>query len=160
MTRSFRFACSIVATWLLTAGLLINSASAQQSSELDAVKAADQALYAAFSARDINAMEKVWANTSDAQILGPRNKSFVAGWDNIKKGLEGLFATFPELNVSITEPRFVVVGTVAWVTGIEQAQRKDKAGTSSGGSNLVTNIFQKQDGRWLLVHHHSSLMPQ
>ena len=37
-------------------------AAAQQSSEIDAVKAANQAFYSAFSARDVTAMQKVWSS--------------------------------------------------------------------------------------------------
>jgi hypothetical protein len=39
------------------------------------------------------------------------------------------------------EPHIKIVEVVAWATGIEQVQRKDKAGTTSSAKNLVTNIF-------------------
>jgi ketosteroid isomerase-like protein len=52
------------------------------------------------------------------------------------------------------------VGDIAWVSGIEKAKRKNKAGETSSGSNMGTSIFQKQDGRWFMVYHHASPMPQ
>ena len=150
--------------WLLAVmwvTFLINgSAVAQQQSEMDAVKAANQAFYAALSARDISAMQKVWSSDADTQNLGPRDKAFTVGWDTMKNGFGRLFDSLAELNVSMTEPRIKIVGSVAWASGIEQAQRKDKTGATSSGTNLATNIFQNQDGRWLMVHHHASLMPQ
>jgi ketosteroid isomerase-like protein len=97
---------------------------------------------------------------SDIQNLGPRDRAFTTGWDTLQKGFGRLFDNFPELKVTMQEPRIKIVGTAAWASGIEKAQRKDKAGAASSGDNLVTNIFQKQDGRWLMVHHHASLMPQ
>jgi ketosteroid isomerase-like protein len=132
---------------------------AQPQSEMDAVKAANQAFYAALSACDVAAMKKVWSSDADVQNIGPRSKIIPVGWDNIQKGVEGTFDSFPELKVSM-EPRIRIVGTVAWASGIEQTQRKDKTGASDSGANLATNVFQKQDDRWLMVHHHASLMPQ
>jgi SnoaL-like domain len=56
--------------------LLIGSAAAEpQSSETDSVKAANQAFYSAFSARDIAAMQKVWSSDAGIQNIGPTNKS-------------------------------------------------------------------------------------
>lgn len=152
---------SISASWFLLVAILISgSAVAQQQSEMAAVKAANQAFYAALSARDVVAMQKVWSSDPEIQNIGPRNKTITVGWDNIKKGFEGTFDSFPELKVSMMEPRLKIVGAVAWVSGIEQAQRKDKTGASISGANLATGIFQKQDGRWLLVYHHASVIPQ
>ena len=144
---------------VLLCTLLIGGVAAEQSSEIDAVKAANQAFYSAFSARDVAAMQKVWSSNADIQNIGPTNKSVTVGWDKMGKGFEGLFDTFPELNASM-EPQIKIVGVVAWATGIEQVQRKDKAGVSSSARNLVTNIFQNQDGHWLMVHHHASPIPQ
>jgi ketosteroid isomerase-like protein len=149
--------------WLLAlilVALLNGSAIAQQQSEIDAVKTANQAFYTALSARDVASMQKVWSSDADIQNLGPRDKAFTVGWDTMKNGFGRLFDSLAELNVSMAEPRVKIVGSVAWASGIEQAQRKDKKGATSNGTNLATNIFQKQDGRWLMVHHHASLMPQ
>jgi ketosteroid isomerase-like protein len=140
--------------------LLMGSVAAEPaSSETDAVKAANQAFYSAFSTRDVAAMQKVWSSDADIQNIGPTNKSVTVGWDKIGKGFQTLFAAFPELK-STMEPDIKIVGAVAWTTGIEQVQRKDKAGAISSASNLATNIFQKQDGHWLMVHHHASRIPQ
>lgn len=145
---------------LLVAGILVSgSAGGQQPSDLDAVKAANQAFYTALSGRDVAAMQKVWSSDPGITNIGPGSKTVAVGWDAIGKGFEGTRDAFPELKVTM-EPRVQIVGAVAWTSGIEQTQRKDKAGVASTGANLATNIFQKQDGRWLMVHHHASRMPQ
>jgi ketosteroid isomerase-like protein len=157
---SYRNAKLIISAWLFFATLLIvGSVAAQQQSEIDAVKAANQAFYTAFSARDIAAMQKVWSSDADIQNIGPRYKTFAVGGDTINKRYDDLFNASLELKVSM-EPRIKIAEAVAWASGIEQIQRKDKAGATSSGTNLATNIFQKQDGRWLMVHHHASAMPQ
>jgi hypothetical protein len=60
---------------------------AQQGSDIDAVKATNQAFYAALSARDISAMQKVWSSDADIQNIGPVSKAAAVGWDDIKKVL-------------------------------------------------------------------------
>jgi SnoaL-like domain len=71
--------------WLLIGGILISdSVAAQQQSEMDAVKAANQAFYAALSAGDVAAMQKVWSSDSDIQNIGPRSKAVAVGWNSIK----------------------------------------------------------------------------
>jgi ketosteroid isomerase-like protein len=150
----------IVSAWFLIGGILVSgSVVAQQASDIEAVKAANQAFYTALSAGDVAAMQKVWSSDPDIQNIGPRAKAAAVGWESIGKGFERTRDAFPELNVSM-KPRIKIVGAVAWTSGIEQTQRKDKAGVVSSGENLATNIFEKQDGRWLMVYHHASLMPQ
>jgi hypothetical protein len=46
-------------------------AVAQQAADMDTVKAANQAFYAALSALDIGAMQKVWCADADIQNIGP-----------------------------------------------------------------------------------------
>jgi len=58
------------------------------------------------------------------------------------------------------QPLIKVNGSVAWVSGIEHAEGKDKTGVAFSRSNLVTNIFEKRAAVWLMVHHHASRMPQ
>jgi ketosteroid isomerase-like protein len=139
-----------------------STASAQKAkgSEVDAVKAANEAFYTALSARNISAIQKVWSKDADIQNIGPRSKVADVGWAAQKKGYEQVFDAFPELKVSMPEPRIKVNGSTAWVSGIENAQRKTKAGDSVKGTNLGTSIFAKQGGRWVMVYHHASAVPQ
>jgi ketosteroid isomerase-like protein len=141
--------------------LATTTASAQKGkSELDAVKAANEAFYAALSKRDVGAIQKTWSSDADIQNIGPRSKSADIGWDAHKKGYEVVFDAFPELKVSMPEPRIKVNGSTAWVSGIEHAERKTKKGESVKGQNLGTSIFAKQGGQWRMVYHHASAIPQ
>jgi ketosteroid isomerase-like protein len=145
---------------VLGASLASENAHAQKTPDRDGVKAANQAFYAALSARDVNAMQKVWSSDRDIQNIGPRSKAPEVGWPAIKKSLEGTFANFVELKVTMEDARIKLNGSTAWVSGIEKAQRKTKAGQAISGSNLGTSIFMKQGGRWLMVYHHASAIPK
>jgi ketosteroid isomerase-like protein len=151
---------SIFAVTLSGVTFAAGNAVAQKASEMDAVKAANQAFYTALSTRDVGAMQKVWSGDADIQNIGPRSKAIAVGWDAVKKGFEATFDTFPELKASMEQTRIKINGATAWVSGIEKVQRKNKAGEASSGTNLGTNIFVKQGDRWLMVYHHASAVPQ
>jgi ketosteroid isomerase-like protein len=157
-----RSSLTTIAAALLCAAVALagGGALSQQASDMDAVKGADQAFYAAFSAHDIAAMQKAWSSDADIQNIGPGSKAVAVGWDAIKKGFEGTLSNFPDIKLSMEQPRIKVNNSVAWVSGIEHAEGKDKAGVVFSRSNLVTNIFEKEAGVWLMVYHHASRMPQ
>ena len=148
--------------WLLFSVALLSASTtaSSQQADIDAVKAANQAFYAALSKRDIPAIQKVWSSAPDIQNIGPRSKTADVGWGAQKKAYEMTFDAFPELKVSMPEARVKVNGSTAWVSGIEHAERKTKKGESVKGSNIGTTIFVKQGGRWLMVYHHASAIPQ
>lgn len=152
--------CVAALVVVLGTSLAFESAHAQKKSDIEGVKAANEAFYAALSARDVNAMQKVWSSARDIQNIGPRSKAPDVGWPAIKKSLEGTFANFVELKVTMEDARIKLSGSTAWVSGIEKAERKTKAGQAISGSNLGTSIFMKQDGRWQMVYHHASATPK
>jgi ketosteroid isomerase-like protein len=150
----------LVGSFALSLAVVSPYTVAQKSSDVDGVKAANQAFYDALSARSVDAMQKVWSGASDIQNVGPRSKAIDTGWPALKKNFEGTFANFAELKVIMEQPRIKVNGNTAWVSGIEKAQRKSKAGEASSATNFGTSIFVKEDGRWKMVYHHASGIAQ
>ena len=74
----------------ISVALLPANAFAQQA-DVDGVKAASQAYYAALGVADNGAaMEKVWAHTPYITYVGPRSKSIIVGWEPLKKMWEEL----------------------------------------------------------------------
>jgi ketosteroid isomerase-like protein len=134
--------------------------AAPDTSDLDQVKAANRAYYAALSARDVTAMERVWTlSPRDVNIAPPVKPVAHTGWESVKKNYQTFWSTLDELTVSMAEPHFVLQGSVAWVYGIEQSERKAKNGQISSGLNFGTSIFIKESGRWLMVFHQAALIP-
>ena len=136
------------------------SASAQQSSDIEAVKAANAAFYAALSARDAKKMEGLWANKPYVVNMGPRTKTFAVGYeDAVVKWWPAGFEVFLELNVSMTPAQVQANGNVGWVVGNESATAVTKSGPVKF-QTFVTNIFEKDGDRWLMVSHHAQPIPQ
>jgi ketosteroid isomerase-like protein len=45
---------------------------------------------------------------------------------------------------------------IARVAGLERVRGKMKDGTVFAFTALATNIYEKRDNKWLIVHHHAS----
>ena len=152
---------ALIAAALLGFSFLVVGKALAQQSEVDKVKAANDAYYAALSTRSIPAMEQVWARTPrDVNIAPPIRPAAHVGWDTIRKNYQGFWGTLDELTVSMEKTTIEIRGSVAWVYGIENVQRRDKKGQTSGGPNFGTSIFVKDGDRWLMVFHQAALIPQ
>jgi ketosteroid isomerase-like protein len=145
---------------ILALTVTFSPAAMSQNSEVDQVKAANASYYAALSARNISAMEKVWSRSSrDVNVAPPIKPAAHVGWDTIRKNYLGFWSTLDELTVLMPEPHIEIHGSVAWVYGIEHAKRKAKSGQASEGPNFGTSIFINEGGRWLMVFHQAALIP-
>jgi ketosteroid isomerase-like protein len=134
--------------------------SADTSADTREVEAVNLAYYAALTARDLSAMEKVWTCAADNMLIAPPvNPRAHVGWDAIRRNWEAYWPTFDNFSVSMQVTRVSINGPVAWVNGVETSHRRSKTGAVSDSRNYGTNIFVKHDGRWLMAFHQSALMP-
>jgi ketosteroid isomerase-like protein len=149
-----------VAALLLVAGLPVGSAIRQEGiqnpSDVDRVKAASQTFIAAIAARDIRAMDKVWAHEPYATFIGPLSTTIVVGWDGVRKAWEMRFGQFNRVTISLAESHVRTNGKVAWAVGIEKVELLRKDGKTLSFDAFVTNVFEEHDGRWLLVSHQAT----
>ena len=125
------------------------------------VLAANRAFDRALSERNIATLEPLWAHDGTATIIHPSSKVPLAGWEAVRKSwAEGALARFSELSVSMDAPHVHVIGNTAVVVGIEIVRGK-RANNGEGVefSALTTNVYEKRNGRWLMVHHHGSRVP-
>jgi ketosteroid isomerase-like protein len=128
---------------------------AQQSSEMDNVKAASAALYASLSTLDIGTLEKAWAHEPYVRYVGPTSKDIAVGWEEVRKTLETSNSALSARNVSLSQAQIRTNGTLAWEVGIEIAQRTLKNGEIRKTQHFVTNIYENKNGQWLVVSHHA-----
>ena len=125
--------------------------------DVDGVLAANRAYYDALSARDINAMARIWTCASeDINIAPPIRPVVHTGWDAIKANYLSYWKTLSELNVSMDEPEIRFNGDTAWLHGIEVARRRLRDGGTEGSRNAGTSIFVRRDGHWRMIFHHTT----
>ena len=158
-----RLSMLVVATALLLpavatlySGSAISLAKAQEATDVERVNAASQVFTAAITARDIRAMDKVWAHEPYATFIGPLSTTVVAGWDGVRKAWEMRFGQFDKVTISATEPHVRANGKVAWAVGIEKVELLRKDGNTLSFDAFVTNVFENHDGRWLMVSHQAT----
>lgn len=117
-----------------------------EDAEAQRVIEANQALYDAFNARNAEAVAHLWADGVPVACIHP-------GWAAVR-GRENVLATWTAILANPDQPRIIVgaaeahvAGDSAWVLCRELV---------SGSPLAATNLFTRQDGRWRVVHHHSS----
>ena len=131
-----------------------------QDAAADEVAAANRAYYAALSARDLEAMAKVWEQSGEAiNIAPPIRPAAHVGWEAIRKNYEQFWVTLVHLRVAMNAPLIVARGEIAWVYGIERTHRVARDGTESAGENHGASVFVKNQGRWLMVFHQAAPNP-
>jgi ketosteroid isomerase-like protein len=111
----------------------------------DDVLAANAAFYAAFASRDLDAMERVWAETAPVACIHPGwhaldgRAAVMASWRGILRGPGA-----PEITCASAVAR--VLGETAFVVCTEDLP---------GGQLAATNVFVRENAAWKLVHHHA-----
>src|SRR5436305_6615039 len=98
-----------------------------QATDVDRITAVGEAFIAAIAARDIAAMEKLWAHESYATFIGPLSTTVVVGWEGVRKAWEMRFGQFDKVTILLAESHVRTNGNAAWAVGIEKVQllRKD-----------------------------------
>jgi len=127
-----------------------------QTSDVEGVNAASQAFVAAIAARDIRAMDAIWAHVPHATFIGPLSTTVVVGWGGVRKAWEMRFGQFDRVTISSPESHVRVNGNVAWAVGVEKVELLRKNGETLSFDAFVTNVFEKQDNRWLMVSHQAT----
>lgn len=138
-----------------------NGAVSQQQPEVDAVRRASKAFYSALPVLDDgSAMQQIWANTPYVTYVGPQSKSVIVGWEAQKKYWNEFNKLFLQRSVSLVDDHVHVNGNLAWEIGVESGQAQMKDGTIRKVDWIVTNVYEKLGGQWLMVSHHVQPRPQ
>jgi ketosteroid isomerase-like protein len=133
---------------------------AQQPSDRDVIKAAIEAFDTALSTRDMRGVEQAWVHDAYVAVVSPRDKSFSLGWDAVRNHYQDVFDFWSYLKVSLErQPQIHVNQDTAWAISMQSATGQTKTGEPLFFSTLVTDVFEKREGRWLMVSHHSSRVP-
>jgi ketosteroid isomerase-like protein len=153
-----------IGRWILAiCAILAFSATAHaQEADISAITAANQAFYTALSARDSKAMEAVWANKPYVTNVGPGSKTMAVGYvDAVSKYWPATFEFFSQMSVSSTPTQIRTDGKLAWVVGVENvALQRKSGGDPVKFETFVTNLFEKDGDRWLMISHHAQTIPK
>ena len=111
---------------------------------------ANAAFYAAFEARDLDAMSEAWLHEDHVACTHP-GWATLQGWPAVAASWFALFQGDAAMQFILTNVAARVEGDVGWVTCDENLLAGPQAQTVA-----ATNVFTRRDGRWRLVLHHGS----
>jgi ketosteroid isomerase-like protein len=128
------------------------------TTDVDAVTAANQELYASFEVADLDRMDAVWDTNDDVQCVHP-GWPMLTGRAQVMRSWSVLIANTSYIQFFLTDVNASVHGDVAIVTcqeniltGIEDPD----AGLAGGQTVVTTNVFRRRDDGWRLWLHHAS----
>jgi len=99
-------------------------------------------------------MESIWANKPYVTYVGPRSTRSLVGWDAQKKYWESFNKGFSARSVSIVDSHIHMSATSPGRLASRAGQAQMSDGSARKVDWIVTNIYEKTDGRWLMVSHH------
>jgi len=111
----------------------------------DAVLAANLEFYRAFAARDLAAMNALWARRAPVACLHP-------GWtaltdrDAIIQSWEGILSSPDAPRIACFDEQVMLYDDVALVLCEEELD---------SGTLAATNLFVREDNEWRIAHHHA-----
>lgn len=109
------------------------------------VLAANEAFYAAFARRDVQAIEAMWSSRADIACVHP-------GWDALI-GRREVLQSWRAILASPEAPDVLCGGAVVHVVGDAAFVICNEVLPSA--ELCATNVFVREAGTWKLMHHHA-----
>jgi ketosteroid isomerase-like protein len=115
---------------------------------------ANAAFYQAFEALDLEAMAVVWKQADDVTCAHP-GEAPARGWEAISASWRRIFESTDLFRIRTANVQVREVGGLAVVVCVELITAVAN-GEAMEGAVAATNVFERVDGHWLLVHHQGS----
>ena len=100
------------------------------------------------------------AHTPYVTYVGPRSKTIIVGWDAQKKYWQDVDKLFTQRDVTLSDQHIHVNSSMAYEMGQETGTQKMKDGSTPKLDYITTNVYEKIDGKWLIISHHVQPKPQ
>ena len=142
---------------VIGSGAVAFSLNESVSAQTDEVKAVTDVMTRealAVEQGDLAALDKIWANSEDVTVFESGHANY--GWTDYRNShLAPELKEFKKTKYAFSDMKVKVDGKTAWATfkytlAAEMGTRK----VESGG--LGTAVLEKRDGKWRIVHWHSS----
>ena len=148
---------TFVAVLMITLTAVTAQARSPQSDKADeqAIRALFDHFSAAIAARDLNAIMALYSPHVVAfDAFPPREYNGAAAY---RKDYEGFFAAYPgPVQSHVSDTVVKVVGSVAYAYGVDHWTVTDAQHKKTEMTFRFTDVFTKENGKWLVVHEHVS----
>lgn len=127
----------------------------------DELKLANESLQQAFEDKDIWKISQLWANEDYVSAVFPASARPAFGWDNVRNLWQYTFAHNRNIKLKSTAGTIYAdkddegsIGVIIDLTSFEAFQTQTGQPIALPGM-IATKIFERKDGKWLLVHYHA-----
>jgi ketosteroid isomerase-like protein len=150
-------ACSSVAAFGYTHGFLDPLESGAERRAAEDVRAVNERFWRAYAERDLWAIDQLWAKGTPVSAVFPADDIVFVGSENVLDSFKRSFAHNRDITISSRVVSVRTQGDIAWLVS---AVRFEAVQTQTSESivmdpMLSTEIFQKANEEWSLVHFHA-----
>ena len=124
------------------------------SIDKEAVLAANQGFYDAFSNKDSQVMTSLWWQGSTSSCIHPGGR-VILGWEDIRASWEAIFRNTDSLEIDIEVVKAEIDRALAYIV-VSETVLQSSRGRKMKAQSIATNVFQKMAQKWYLVQHHGS----
>lgn len=126
----------------------------------DEVRKASQQFYAGLNSMangHADSMTDVWSHSNSVSAMHPIGGRQL-GWDSVKDSFNKVGQLATDGRIQLKDQLIRVVGDMACEIGVEQGQFKLN-GEQVSFNHRVTNVYQRENKGWKIIHHHTDLSP-
>lgn len=125
--------------------------------DVDAVEAANLAMYQAFEAADVDRMAAVWDDVDpDALVCVHPGWPMLRGRDHVLRSWSAVMAGTDYIQFFLTDVAISVLGDTAVVTCTENVLTEVTEDGSGAGAVVATNVLRRRADGWRVQVHHGS----
>lgn len=126
----------------------------RSESVAESMRKLSKKIFAAYERRDTAALKSFYAKQPEALFFWERKMKY--SWEQLDSTIDALVSAAAKLELTTGEFRSGGSGDTGWFAATFHIERVMPEGKQSSSDGRWTVIAQKQGGRWLIVHEHTS----
>lgn len=155
MPRSvFPIAFSVLAAICFYPRSELTAFAVKEESVAERMRHFSKEIIAAYERRDTKKLKSFYAKQPDALFFWERKMTY--SWDQIDRTMDALVSAVAKLKLTTNEFRSGGSGDNGWFAATFHAERITPEGKQFSSDGRWTVVAEKVNGRWLIVHEHTS----
>ena len=127
--------------------------------EIEAVAEVNERFYRALENADLEVMSEIWLHEDWVKCVHP-GWNLITGWDEIYESWNQIFSGSTGMRVSATNVEIRIEGDFALLSCYENlAVFLNSTSAPLSVRTIATNLFHRVTGKWRMIHHHASSVP-
>ena len=150
-----RFVIGAIAAALVAVCLSAGLPARAQSKDEQEIRALEDQFAAAASAKDLDAIMKVYVPGNDLFVFDVGVPRQHVGWEDYKKDWHDFLAMLPgPIKFTVSDLSVASDGKIAYGHNIQHLSGTMADGSPADMTVRVTDVYRKIDGKWLIVQEH------